>query len=538
MELRPYQIDLVDRIKAAWDNGANNVLAQLSTGGGKTVLFASIVAACRDPAIVIAHRVEIVSQISLTLARHKIRHNIIGQKAAIREIVALHMYELKQSFYDPQSQYVVAGVDTLIRMNPQTKWFKQIKLVVQDEAHHVLKHNKWGTAAALFPNALGLYPTATPIRADGNGLGRHADGLIDVMVCGPTMRELINMNYLSEYRIISPPNDLDLRSVPISAGGDYSPPKLRDAVHRSHITGDVVEHYIKFAEGKLGVTFAVDIKAATEISLEFKRRGIPAELITSKTPDLLRASIMRRFRNREILQLVNVDLLGEGVDVPAIEVISMARPTQSYGLYSQQFGRALRPMPGKTRAIIIDHVSNVMHHGLPDSLRRVWSLDRRERKRSQAVDVIPVRVCLNSQCLAVYERIYRECPACGHYTPPIERESPAQVDGDLLELSPEILAAMRGEIDKTVGYHPDPLIQHVLNKNYKLRMDAQISLRESIAQWAGYHRAYGCTDSEIYRRFYFNFGLDIMSAQSLKPKDANELDIKINKIIDEFVKGG
>lgn len=543
MELRPYQSKLIADIYNAWQHGAINVLPQLSTGGGKTVILAKVVADSNEPAIVIAHRIEIVSQISLTLARHKIRHNIIAQKNAIREIVSLHMAEIGQSFYDPRAKHSVAGVDTLLRLPPNTPWFSKIKLVVQDEGHHVLRENKWGTAAALFPNARGLYPTATPVRADGKGLGRHADGLIDKMIIGPSMRELINLGYLTEYRIIAPPNDLDLSEVNISAGGDYSPEKLRKAVHKSHITGDVVDHYLKFARGKLGVTFAVDIEAATEIAVEFKANRIPAEVISSKTPDLLRSAIMRRFKNREILQIVNVDLLGEGVDVPAIEVVSMARPTQSYGLYSQQFGRALRPMPNKTHAIILDHVNNVLRHGLPDDLRRVWSLNRRERRsRTTNDDVTPVKTCLNPAvfCHAVYEAYLKKCPQCGFTIPPVSRSMPEHVDGDLTELDPEVLAQLRGEIAKIdeapiISQYHEPIIQMSIAKKHKEKQEMQRVLRNSIAQWAGFFKVKGADDSEIYRRFYHDFKIDIATAQTLKTRDAEELNLKIKTSIDDLV---
>jgi superfamily II DNA or RNA helicase len=537
MELRDYQIKAVSDIYAAWNSGAINVLIQLSTGGGKTVVLSKILSDCQEPSIVIAHRVEIVSQISLTLGRYGIRHNIIAQKGAIREIAALHLQELKKSYYDPQSKYVVAGVDTLLRMNPETSWFRQVKLIIQDEAHHVLQKNKWGSAAKLFPNARGLYPTATPVRADGYGLGRHADGVIDVMVHGPSMRELIKRGYLTEYRIISAPNDLDLSVVPLSAGGDYSPIKLSKAVHKSRITGDVVSHYTRFAAGKLGVTFAVDLSAAAEIASEFKKAGIPAEVICGKTPNLLRASILRRFRNREIMQIVNVDLLGEGFDCPGIEVVSMARPTQSFGLFCQSFGRALRPMTGKDRAIIIDHVGNVMRHGLPDDCRRTWSLDRRERRiRSAAIDVIPLKNCLNPECMGVYERFYRNCPNCGFYSPPATRSSPEQVDGDLLELDESILALLRGEVERIddvvrIPQHLDVIAQKAVAKRHTERQQAQRQLRESISVWAGYFKNLQLEDSEIYRRFYFDFKIDIMSAQALNTKDAEKLKIAIDESV-------
>lgn len=541
MELRDYQKKAEKEVYEAWESGAKNVLIQMPTGAGKTVFFSNILSNNRGASVAIAHRVELVSQISLTLARHKIRHRVIAQKHAIRSIIALHLQEIGHNYVNPQALCAVAGVDTLIKMNENEAWFKQVNLVVQDEGHHPLKDNKWGKAALMFPNARGLYPTATPLRADGRGLGRHADGLIDALIVGPPMRELINQGYLSDYRIIVAKSDLNLIDVPVTSSGDFSPKKLRAAIHKSCITGDVVEYYKRFACGKLGVTFAVDIQAATDLAEQYRLNGIPAEVISSKTPDLLRCKIMQRFRNREILQLVNVDLLGEGVDVPAIEVISMARPTQSYGLYSQQFGRALRPMLGKDKAIILDHVGNVIRHGLPDKYR-TWSLDRKERRLKNNENLIPLKNCLNELCLAAYERIHKRCPMCGHWTPPIERDSIEQVDGDLIELDEKTLARMRGEIDRIdnapkIPPYVSPIVQLAINNKHRLRQKNQNLLRESIAAWAGYARHFKYNDSQIYRLFYFKFGTDILTAQTLGSTAAIELTKQIEtSILEGFEK--
>lgn len=530
MELRPYQTKAINETYAAWAAGAKNVCLQLATGGGKTVIFSTIMGSYAGYSIAIAHRVELVSQISLTLARAGIRHNIIAQRNAIRDIVNIHVLETGQNYYAPNAPCVVAGVDTLIKLSPQTPWFSRVGLVVQDEGHHPLKANKWGKAAALFPNAVGLYPTATPVRADGRGLGRHADGIHDSLIMGVGMRELIDDGYLSDYRIFAPPSDIDLSQVTIAAGGDFSPVPLRKAVHRSSITGDVVSHYLKIAPGKRGITFAVDIEAATEITKEFREAGVKAEIITGKTPDMLRTQIMRRFRNGEITQLVNVDILGEGVDVPAIEVVSMARPTTSFGLYSQQFGRGLRAIPGKSHTIIIDHVGNVMRHGLPDA-PRVWTLDRRERRsRGKPDDVIPVKTCV--KCLFVYSRTKLGCPECGYYAPPSNRSAPEFVDGDLTELDPSVLRRLRGEIERIdsapmIPCHAESIVQMSIAKQHRLRQEAQTELRKRIAAWAGYRRDAGLTDAEIYREFYLKHKIDIATAQTLNLKDALALSLKI-----------
>lgn len=553
--LRPFQAALERDIYQAWNAGAVNVMPVAATGSGKTVLLSKLLYDEPGASIAIAHRQELVSQISIALARNGVRHRLVGAKKGsnlIRVITALQVAELGYSFFDPNAKTGVGGVDTIIRMAADDPWFKQVRFGVQDEAHHVLKANKWGQAAGMFPQARWLFPTATPLRADGKGLGRHADGLVDVMVLAPSMRDIINMGYLTDYRIFAPPSDLDLSQVALSqATGDFNADQLRKAVHKSHITGDVVAHYLKLARGKLGVTFAVDVEAATEIAAAFRAAGVPAEVVSAKTPDALRAQILRRFKAREVLQLVNVDLFGEGFDLPAIEVVSFARPTESFALYSQQFGRALRLMLSKEAAavhatltdegrraaiaasekpvaLIIDHVNNVLRHGLPDA-RREWSLDRRERKGSgKKSDAIPLRVCINDECLQPYERVFKCCPYCGHYPPPPSRSAPEFVDGDLLELDADTLAALRGEIaridgDPVIPYGAAPEVAGAVRRRHWERREGQRALRNVIAWWAGLESAQGRGESESYRRFYFKFGVDVASAQTLGAREAAEL---------------
>ena len=286
MQLRDYQQDLYTEIQTAW-RWLHNLLVVLPTGGGKTVLFARVIADEPGPAVSIAHRQELVSQISLALGCFGVRHRIIGPLPVIKLIVAQHTELLGRSYYDPNANKAVAGVDTLIRRADKlAAWCASTRLWVQDEAHHLLTGNKWGKAAAMFPNARGLGVTATPERADGRGLGRHADGLFDTIISGPGMRQLIADRYLTDYRIFAPPSDLDLRDVKISnATGDFNPHDLRRSVHRSQIVGDIVEHYLRLTPGRLGLTFTVDVETAGITAQAYRAAGVPAEVVSAKTPD-------------------------------------------------------------------------------------------------------------------------------------------------------------------------------------------------------------------------------------------------------------
>lgn len=534
--LRDYQGDMVGECDDIWRlNPLANVLVVSPTGSGKTVLFSHMLARERAATVAIAHRSELVSQMSLALARNGVRHRVIGPTTLGRACASLHLSEVGANYVDAQARCAVAGVDTLVRRDPKhDPWFAQVSLVVQDEAHHVLRENKWGSAAEMFPNARMLGVTATPVRADGKGLGRHADGLFDAMVVGPGMRDLILRGFLTEYRCFAPPvSDLKLDDVPVSAGGDYSPPKLRAAVHKSHIVGDVVAHYLRVAAGKLGVTFAVDVEAAGELALAYRAAGVPAEVVSAETPDLLRAQVLRRFRNREVLQLVNVDLFGEGFDLPAIEVVSMARPTQSYSLYAQQFGRALRPMQGKTHAIILDHVGNIVRHKGPPDVPRVWTLDRRDRRATNAGEnLVPLRVCLG--CTSPYPRYTMQCPYCGFRHEPAGRSAPEQVDGILQELDPAVLARMRGEVEVLDGPYvpawgtPDEAQGRNRRAHWE-RQQAQASLRAAMATWGGWQTHEGRDDVEAQARFFHRFGLSVIDAWLLPRAEAEALRARVEQ---------
>lgn len=552
IQLRYYQENLIHGVTSHWQSGANVVVAVSPTGSGKSATMARMLknydGCCR---LAIAHRQELVSQIGLALAKDGVRHKFIAPDSVRRACIRIQEQEIGRSFHDPLARCAVAGVDTLIRLPDNDPFLRQVQMWSGDEGHHWVRGNKWCNATDKMPGAKGVLFTATPCRADGKGLGRHADGIADAMVEGLTMRQTINERFLTDYRIFCPPSDVDLTQVDVSqTTGDFNQDQVRKAVHKSHIVGDSITHYKRIAPGKRAIAFVVDVEAATEMAQAFNDAGIPAAAVSAKTPDLERHYTLMRFRRNELKVLVNVDLFGEGFDVPACEVVIMARPTQSYGLYVQQFGRALRPIfadgfdlstvegramamaaAGKTHGIIIDHVGNVLRHGLPDA-KREWTLDRRERKaRSAPTDVIPMRTC--PDCTAAYERTHVVCPFCGYKPEPAGRSLPEQVDGDLFEMDPAALAALRGEIERVDGpcYAPQNVAPYVArsiqNKHWE-RQQAQRDLRSVMSLWAGYWRdVHGAQDQESYRRFYLTFGVDVATAQTLGAREANELMMKV-----------
>ena len=210
----------------------------------------------------------------------------------------------------------------------------------------------------------------------------------------------------------------------------------------------------------------------------------------------------------------------------------MARPTESFGLYLQQFGRALRPMRGKARALVIDHVGNVERHLLPD-LPRPRSLDRREgRGRVKPLVATPLRVCLG--CTRPYLAVLPMCPYCGAEYIPDNRSAPQFVDGDLGLLDVEALEGIRAkvlEVDKDpeqyrmelVARHCPEIGQLAHVKRHVARQKSQEELRGAITIWCGLQLGAGKGVRQTQREFFYKFGIDVLTARTLNTKDANAL---------------
>lgn len=524
IKLRDYQQEAVNKIYDSWNQGNRNVSLVMCTGLGKSVCMSSIALNFDNqhkPVAVVAHRNELVSQMSCHLARVGLYHRIIAPRAVVGQISRKHKIEFGKSFINPSALSAVVGVDTLMaRADSLKNWAQQIALWEVDEQHHITRGNKWGKAVEMFVNARGLGVTATPNRADGQGLGRWVDGVMDDMVLGPSMRWAIENNFLADYEIVCPKSDLNVEDSPLSANGDWSSQTLRKAAEKSRIIGDVVTNYIKYAFGRKAIVFATDVETAEEISRDFNAHNIRAVSLNGKSLPAFREQSLDNFRDGKLQVLVNVDLFDEGFDVPSCDVCIMARPTASLGKFLQQIGRVLRPAPNKT-ALIIDHVSNVIRHGLPD-MPREWSLERRQKKAKLTKDPDEIELTVCKKCLKPYEKFRTQCPYCGAELPVPESKSRTIeiVAGDLVLLDKATLQRLRqnamlespGNIAARVAKAAGPIAGKAAANRQMEKIEAQNELKDTIAQWAAIEREKGFNDREIYRRFYLSLGMDVLTA--------------------------
>ena len=217
--------------------------------------------------------------------------------------------------------------------------------------------------------------TATPCRLDGKPLKE----IYSSMVLGITTAELIDVGFLAKYKYYAPAV-ADLSSLK-RKGKDYDKTQASELLSKPAIYGDVIKHWKKYANNLQTIVYCSSIKHSQKTAEAFNDAGFYAVHFDGETPTEKRRQIVADFKAGKIKILCNVDLIGEGFDVPDCWCCVLLRPTASTGLYIQQAGRALRPQPGKT-AIILDHVGNYTRHGLPDD-NRFWSLTENVKPHQQ-----------------------------------------------------------------------------------------------------------------------------------------------------------
>ncbi len=212
-----------------------------------------------------------------------------------------------------------------------------------------------------------------------------------------------------------------------SRGGDYAADELAEAMSDKALVGNAIEHYGRLCRGVPAVAFCVGIGHSRAVAERFNAAGFRAAHVDGETDKEERRRLIAALGTGDLDVLTNAGLISEGVDVPAIGAAILLRPTQSLGLYLQQVGRALRPAPGKTEAIILDHAGNSLAHGLPDEARE-WSLDDKPRRQREGRPAKP-RCC--PACRVMNRPGASTCKGCGSPLRP-EPEEQREIDAELV----------------------------------------------------------------------------------------------------------
>jgi DNA repair protein RadD len=375
IHLRDYQVQAIAELRVALKEKASSAVLVLPTGAGKTTVAAQLAKLMSERGARVwfcAHLYELVAQ---ARARFEAFGLSVGEIAA-------------DAYYWPQRKIQCCMIQTLSRRLHTIPKHELPDFIFFDEGHH--------TAAGTYQRVLDACPTArrigltaTPYRLDGKGLGQWYGELISPI----TASELVSLGHLVPARYFATEADLEGLS---TQAGDYKVSDLYAKFNKAKLYAGVVNNYENYASGKKAIVFCVNVEHSRATVAAFNERGIPAAHLDGETPLAQRKRTLEEFAAGKWQVLSNVALFTEGFDLPDIGAVILNRATKSKALYLQMVGRGLRPSPGKSQCVVIDHGSNVKAHGFFDD-EHEYSLEDRKKKKGLTVGVVPCK----------------ECPACG-----------------------------------------------------------------------------------------------------------------------------
>ena len=344
MELRPYQMEAVEKVESEWASGVKRTLLVLPTGTGKTICFARVTEDCvrnGDRVLVLAHRGELLEQAADKIAK------ATGLSCSVEKAEETCL----NSFY----RVTVGSVQTLMRKSRLDRFDPDhFGTIIIDEAHHALSPS-YRNVIDYFDSAKILGVTATPDRGDMKNLGE----VFESLAYEYRITQAIKEGYLCKIKALTIPLKLDISNVGISAG-DYKAGEIGTALdpYLDQIADQMKEH----CTDRKTVVFLPLIATSQKFRDILNAKGFHAAEVNGDSAD--RAEILEDFENGKYNVLCNSMLLTEGWDCPSVDCIVVLRPTKVRGLYCQMVGRGTRLYPGKEDLLLLDFLWMVEKHEL------------------------------------------------------------------------------------------------------------------------------------------------------------------------------
>ena len=316
---------------------------------GKTIIFGLVAEALRERTLVLAHRDELLQQ-----AKSKIK--LVYPDADIGFLKASEHGGLN-------CKICIASIQTAVRHTEELA-LRGYKLLICDEAHHATSNSykKVFDACGFMSgqaDKLLLGVTATAYRGDSTGLGE----VFQEIVFERTISTMMKSGYLCDVRCLEVNTGEDISCVHLRTG-DFAVNELASVIDIPERNALVADTYLEHGEGRRGVVFGVKVEHALHLAEAFRERGVACEAVYGDMPEEQRRDVLQRYADHELQILTNVGVLTEGWDVPDTDIIMMARPTKSRGLYVQCVGRGLRIAPNKKDCLLIDFVDLAKRHDL------------------------------------------------------------------------------------------------------------------------------------------------------------------------------
>jgi DNA repair protein RadD len=401
--LRPYQQAAITEIFSWWEKRPGNALIVLPTGTGKSLVVADTCRRCLEwpgtRILVLTHVRELIRQNAEELLR-------LWPEAPI----GINSAGLGKRDY--RSQIVFCGIQSV---HDHATRFGKVDIVLVDEAHLIPRTSNTMYRKFLrelevinpYLKVVGL--TATPYRLDSGRLDEGEGAIFDGIAYEYGMRRAVEEGYLSPLVSKATETKLDVTGV-ATRGGEFVAGDLERAVDVDAINRAVVNETIALGQDrKAWLFFCAGVKHAEHIRDLVREQGYTCENIFGDTPKVERDRIVADFKAGRIRALASMGVLTTGFNVPAVDLIALARPTKSPGLYVQICGRGSRLAAGKTNCLILDFARNIERHGPVDLI------NPKKPRRGEEGGEAPVKTCPSCECFVPISA--RECVECGYEFP-------------------------------------------------------------------------------------------------------------------------
>lgn len=316
-----------------------------ATGTGKTYLSAFAVKKANPKRLLfLAHREQILKQACKTFAKiiPDIQYGILS---------ANH-----KDFHKP---YLFSTINMLSKEENLTQFAPtHFDYIIIDETHRAGASSYLKILNYFQPQFL-LGMTATPERTDGFDIYQLFDHNIAYE---------IRLNQAMQENLLCPFHYFGITDITVDDQEINDNSTFNDLTTDARVTHIINQsQYYGFSGERLrGLIFCSQIEEAQILSQKFNERGFNTIALSGKDSQETRTNAIHKLEQKErstgLDYIFTVDIMNEGIDIPAINQIIMLRPTKSAIIFVQQLGRGLRKYPQKDYVVILDFIGNYQNN--------------------------------------------------------------------------------------------------------------------------------------------------------------------------------
>jgi DNA repair protein RadD len=472
LSLRPYQEAALSGLWNWFASRDGNPLVVLPTGAGKSLVIAEW---CKlvfdtDPGariLVLAHVRELIAQ-------------NFAELIGLWPDAPAGIYSAGLNRRDLRARLLFASIQSI---HKHAYDLQQVDMVLVDEAHLIPRdsdtmYKRFLEQLRTINPALKIIGlTATPFRLDSGRLDEGDGRMFDGIAHETKVGDLIHDGYLAPPISRRQKAQIDTTGVG-TRGGDFIASQLESAALDPEVVAAIADRIVEEGRDRRGwLIFGCTVKHCEVLAEALRDRGYDGAGVFGDTEKRDRDRLIADFKAQRLRFLVSQGVLTTGFNARHVDLIALARPTKSTGLYIQMVGRGTRlsPETHKEDCLVLDFGGNITRHGPFDD-------PFIPAKKPKGEGMAPFKEC--PECQTACGTMTRICPGCGFEFPPPERVVHAAPDDKpILSVEPEWL--------------------DVVEANYRRHEKADggpVSMRVEYRVGLSWHREWVCFEHQGYAR--------------------------------------